>query len=133
MLQHAFELKLGLASSVGLIAAVTDVATDVHGWEDLSLKGILIAAVIFIGRLFLQQQQQQRDQQREHKAEIEKTWDAHKQDAEKREVKYCTALDANSKCLTELVVLTREQTDYFKAVTRDVVNEKLKGRPQLPS
>lgn len=133
MLQHAFDLKLGLASSVGLIAAVTDVAADPHGWEDLSLKAILIAAVIFIGRLFLQQQQQQRDQQHEHKAEIEKTWDAHKQDAEKREVKYCTALDANSKCLTELVTLTREQTDYFKAVTRDVVNEKLKGRPQLPN
>jgi len=133
MLQHAFDLRLGLASSVGLIAAVTDVAADPRGWEDLSLKAILIAAVIFIGRLFLQQQQQQREQAREHKAELEKTWDAHKQDAEKREVKYCTALDANSKCLTELVILTREQTDYFKAVTRDVVNEKLKGRPQLPN
>lgn len=133
MLQHAFDLKFVLASSVGLIAAVTDVAADVHGWEDVSLKAILIAAVIFIGRLFLQQQQQQREQAREHKEELEKTWEAHKQDAEKREVKYCTALDANSKCLTELVVLTREQTDYFKAVTRDVVNEKLKGRPQLPN
>lgn len=126
MLQHAFDLKFVLASSVGLIAAVTDVVADVHGWEDVSLKAILIAAVIFIGRLFLQQQ-------REHKAELEKTWDAHKQDTEKREAKYCTALDANTKCLTDLVGLTRDQTDYFKAVTRDVVNEKLKGRPQLPN
>jgi hypothetical protein len=136
MLDSIDHLKLAAASAVGLAAAGVDVVMDAHGWEDVSLKVMLTLALLFIGRLLLQQQ-------KEHKEELEKVWEAHKHEAINREElhkhdtlnreeRYQRALDENSAKLGELVDLTREQTDYFKAVTRNVVDERLKGKPQLP-
>jgi hypothetical protein len=123
---HSFDhLKLALAAFVGLVAAVTDAAGDMHGWEDVSLKALLIAALVFIGRLLLQQQ-------REHKIEMREAWEAHKKDSADREERNHHAIANNTQCLAELASLTREQTDYFKAVTRNVVDEKFKSKPQLP-
>ena len=133
MFHSVDHLKLALASVVGLVAALTDVAADVHGWEDVSLKVLLILALIFIGRLFLQQQQDHKADVKDHKGEVEKIWAAHKEDAEKREIKYLAAIEANKQCLQQLVALTEEQTIYFKTVTRTVVDEKLNNKkPQLP-
>jgi hypothetical protein len=125
---HLTEIKLTLAAMVGITAWLADTSQelDIKGWEELGLKAILLFAVIFIGRLFL-------DAKREHKAEIQATWDAHKKDVEIREAKLQQCIGDNTKCLTELTALTKEQTEYFKAVTRNVVNEKLNGgKPTLP-
>lgn len=136
---HVTEIKLTIAALVGYAAWLADASEqlNVQGWEEAGLKGLLILAVIFIGKLFL-------EAQRTHKAEIEKVWEnhkaeiaatkeAHKQAAELRESRLVTCLSENTKCLTELTALTKDQTDYFKAVTRNVVNEKLNGgKPTLP-
>jgi len=125
---HATEIKLTLAALVGFAAWLADASEQLNitGWEEASLKVLLIGAVICIGKLFL-------EAQKTHKAEIQATWEAHKKDIEIREAKLQQCIGDNTKCLTELSALTKEQTDYFKAVTRTVVNEKLNGgKPTLP-
>jgi hypothetical protein len=119
--QHAtFELKLALASVVGGIALLADMANEFRGWEDVGLKGILIAAVIFIGRLYLKQQA-------DHKQERKEDWDAHKKDREAAENAYRQVMEANSSLLKEIKAATEEQTVYFKTVTRNLVEQHLKG------
>lgn len=127
MLSHlAIELKLTLTALIGFAAWFADTSPDIKGWEESTLKGLLILAVISIGKLFL-------DAQKNHKAEIQATWEAHKKDVEIREAKLHQCIGDNTKCLAELTSLTKEQTEYFKAVTRNVVNEKLTGgKPMLP-
>lgn len=125
---YATEIKLTIAAAVGFAAWLADASEqlNIKGWEEAGLKGLLILAVIFIGRLFL-------EAQKTHKAEIQATWDVHKKDVEVREAKLHQCIADNTKCLTELTALTREQTDYFKSVTRNLVNEKLNGgKPPLP-
>lgn len=134
---HVTEIKLTITAMIGFAAWLADTSPDIKGWEEASLKVLLILAVIFIGKLFL-------EAQRNHKAEIEKVWEnhkaeiaatkeAHKQAAELREARLVSCLSENTKCLSELTALTKDQTDYFKAVTRNVVNEKLNGgKPTLP-
>lgn len=139
LLDHVTEIKLTIAALVVFAAWLADASEQINvkGWEEAGLKGLLILAVIFIGKLFL-------EAQKNHKAEIEKVWEshkaeitatkeAHKQAAELREARLVTCLGENTKCLTELTALTKDQTDYFKAVTRNVINEKLNGgKPTLP-
>jgi hypothetical protein len=127
MLSHlAIEFKLTLTALIGFAAWLADTSPDIKGWEESTLKGLLILAVISIGKLFL-------DAQKNHKAEIQATWEAHKKDVEIREAKLHQCIGDNTKCLAELTSLTKEQTEYFKAVTRNVVNEKLTGgKPMLP-
>ena len=126
LLSHSTELKLTVAGSMGFAAWLADTSPDIKGWEESTLKGLLILAVISIGKLFL-------DAQKNHKAEIQATWEAHKKDVEIREAKLHQCIGDNTKCLSELTSLTKEQTEYFKAVTRSVVNEKLTGgKPMLP-
>jgi hypothetical protein len=127
MLSHlAIEFKLTLTALIGFAAWLADTSPDIKGWEESTLKGLLILAVISIGKLFL-------DAQKNHKAEIQATWEAHKKDVEIREAKLHQCIGDNTKCLAELTSLTKEQTEYFKAVTRNVVNEKLTGgKPLLP-
>jgi hypothetical protein len=125
---HLLEIKLTLAAIVGLAAGIADATKtlDANGWEELGLKGLLLFAVYYIGRLFL-------DANKAHKAEMQSTWEAHKAEAATRESKLVNAIEANSKGLSELTALTKEQTDYFKTVTRNIVDEKLKAfKPQLP-
>ena len=126
--EHVVEIKLTLAALLGIAAGIADAssALDAKGWEEIGIKGLLLFAVYYIGKLFL-------DANKAHKAEMQQARDAHQADAEKREDKLVAALDANSKSLTELTELTKEQTDYFKTVTRNIVAEKLgNGKPALP-
>ncbi len=120
---HLTEIKLTLAALVGFAAYLADASADldVKGWEELGLKGILLFAVYYIGKLFL-------DSQKAHKAEQQDTWAAHKADAAAREAKLLAALDASTQTGRELLALTKEQTDYFKAVTRNIVDERLKSQ-----
>jgi len=124
---HLTELKLTIAAVVGFGAWLADSSEqlNVKGWEELGLKGLLLFAVFYIGRLFL-------DCQKTHKAEIQATWEAHKKDVETREAKLLQCMGDNTRCLNELSALTKEQTDYFKTVTRNLVNEKLTGKPTIP-
>jgi signal transduction protein with GAF and PtsI domain len=126
--QHLTEVKLTLAALVGFSAWLADASTELNlqGVDEMGVKAMLAAALVYVGKLFL-------DAQKAHKAEMKETWDAHKKDAEAREAKYCAALESNSEQLGKLVNLTSEQTEYFKTVTRNIVDEKLKGvKPQLP-
>ena len=134
---HLTEIKLTLAALVGFGAWLADTNPSVTGWEEASLKVLLILAVICIGKLFLEAQKTHRAEMEKvwesHKAEIAATKEAHKQASEIRESRLVTCLDDNTECLRELTSLTKEQTDYFKAVTRTVVSEKLNaGKPTLP-
>jgi hypothetical protein len=125
---YVTELKLTLAAIIGIAAGAADAIDGVsfRGWEDVGLKGLLLFAVIFIGRLFL-------EANRTHKTEIAAIWAEHKSDTLKREDKVVAAIEANTKSLAQLTDLTKEQTDYFKTVTRNVVAAHLEGKsPQLP-
>lgn len=125
MFHHfAFELKLVIVSLLGAIALVADGLADFKNWEDFGLKTILGAAVLYIGRIFLQQQ-------KDHKAELLSLWQEHKAESLSRESAGKAALDANTKALCDLTVLTKEQTDYFKTVTRTIVDERL-AKSKLP-
>lgn len=117
---HATEIKLTITAFIGLSAWLADMTTDAKGLEDLGLKGICILAVVTIGKLFL-------DAQKAHKAEMKETWDAHKKDAEGREAKLVKCIEDCTKATGDMAALTKEQTDYFKAVTRNIVSEKLGG------
>lgn len=128
LVNHVTEIKLTLAAIVGFAAWLADASEqlNIKGWEEFGLKGILLACVVTIGKLFL-------EAQKTHKAEIQATWEAHKKDVEVREAKLHQCIGDNTQCLRELTTLTKEQTEYFKAVTRNVVNEKLNGgKPTLP-
>lgn len=117
---HATEIKFILAALVGGGALLADVAVDPKGLEDWGLKGLLLIALGYAVNLLL-------SQQKEHKAEMKETWDLHKKDAETREAKLIKCIEESTKATVENAALTKEQTDYFKAVTRNVVDEKLKG------
>lgn len=128
LVNHVTEIKLTLAAIVGFAAWLADASEqlNIKGWEEFGLKGILLACVVTIGKLFL-------EAQKTHKAEIQATWEAHKKDVEVREAKLHQCIGDNTQCLRELTTLTKEQTEYFKAVTRNVVNEKLNGgKPSIP-
>lgn len=120
--QQLFDLKLAMATSIGLFALVAEATTELHGWEDLSLKGLLIGAVVYLIRA-------QAQDRKEHRAELAAAWEEHKKDSHDREIKYNNILEANTKVLSDLTRITEEQTTYFKTVTRTIVDERLKTKP----
>jgi hypothetical protein len=122
MLQHALDLKLAVASFVAVAAAVTDATAQPQGWEDVTLKGILIAALIFVGRLYL-------NQAKEHKDEIKQTWAAHKTEAEKREEKVVACMTKQNETLGKLCELTEEQTEHYRSFVKAAVDAKINTRP----
>lgn len=127
------DFKLAIAGGTGLLAILAQSMDDLKPWEEVSLKAVLMGALIFGGKLFLQQQ-------REHKKEIAETWAQHKKEIAQhkeesvvREQKVVGALEANTRELSGLRAVTEEQTTYFKTVTRNLVEERLKGtKPTLP-
>ena len=129
---HITEIKLTLAGMVGAAAFIADSSEqlDMKGWEEASLKVLLILSVIFIGKLFL-------DAQKTHKAEIAETWKVHKDEmakaveankaeAAKREDKMCEFMERQSGCLERIAELTEEQVDHFRAFVKSAVDEKMK-------
>jgi hypoxanthine-guanine phosphoribosyltransferase len=118
MLHHALDIKLAVASAVALVAAVTDATTQPQGWEDISLKALLIGALVFVVRLLLKQQT-------DHKSEIRETWQMHKEEAEKREVKVVSCLEAQTQTLRKLCELTEEQTEHYRSFVKAAVDAKL--------
>ncbi len=128
---YGTETKLTITALIGLAAAVTDAQTDAKGWEDVTLKGLCIIAVVFLGKLFLDAQKKATEAQEKHKEEIKDTWDAHKKDAEDREAKLLAAVAENTKSLTELNSLTKEQNEFHRAFTRRLLEASV-TKPTLP-
>lgn len=91
-----------------------DIASEAKSWEDVSMKVLLLVAVVFLVRLLLKRE-----------AENE----AKNADREKRVL---DALNRSADSMDELMKLTKEQTDYYKAVTRNIVAERLNVKPSLP-
>lgn len=122
---HLFELKIMFAATIGFFAVIAEAAAELKGWEDLSLKVLLIGAVIYLIRT-------QSQERKEHKAELHEAWDLHKKESDEREAKTTDVMAANTKALSELTKITEEQTTYFKTVTRTIVDERLKTKSNLP-
>jgi hypothetical protein len=118
---HATEIKLTLAASLGLSAWLADASGElnVKGWEEIGLKGILLFAVYYIGRLFLAAQ-------KEHKAEMAETWKAHKEETGKREEKMCAALEKHSVSLERIADLNEEQLLHFRGFVKASVDAQMK-------
>lgn len=123
--EHLLEIKIALAASLGFFALIAEAATELKGWEDLSLKALLIGAVIYLIRT-------QAQDRKEHKAELHEAWTQQKKESDEREAKSTEVMIANTKALAELTKITEEQTTYFKTVTRTIVDERLKSKVPLP-
>lgn len=125
MLQHlsdyCTEIKLTLAAIIGMSAWLADAsaAMDLKGWDEIGLKGILLFAVYYIGRLFLQAQ-------KEHKAEMIATWETHKADSARREDRMVTALDQTGTRLERIAELGEEQLTHFRSFVKAAIDDKLK-------
>ena len=123
--EQLFELKIAFVALIGSLAVIAETATELKGWEDTSLKVLLIGAVIYLVR-------SQSQDRKEHKAELHEAWDLHKKESDEREAKTTDVMIANTKALAELTKITEEQTTYFKTVTRTIIDERLKTKVPLP-
>lgn len=109
----AFYIKLTIAGIIGLGALIADALPDVSGWENVGTKSILIVAVIYMGKLYLQQQKD------------------HKEEAIGREEKLIAHIAESTNIQNQLLTATKEQTGYFQTVTRNIVNERLQERQDI--
>ena len=104
---------------------IADESVMPKSYEDVGLKGLLIVAVAYLVRTSAKQQE-------EHKAEMKEQAETHLEASGKREDKMTTALTAQTDALNKVAALTQEQTEYFKTVTRGIVDDRLKSKPNLP-
>lgn len=79
-------------------------------WENLSLKVILLIAVVWLVRQNLKERA-------ENLIEMGKRTEA---------------IDRQTEAIANLARLTEEQTNYFKSYIRNVMNERLNIKPNLP-
>ncbi len=98
--------KMIAASGFLILAFVADAAAQIPpGWEDTGIKGMLIAAVVYLVR------------------ELAKQRDSDKAEAASREDRTTTALDKNSDTLKELITATNIQTKYFEGVAKVLIEK----------
>ena len=107
--------KAMMASAVAGFAMLADITREAKGWEDVSLKVLLLIAVVFLVRLLLKQQEE------------------HKVESAAREQRMLEALNRTAEGMEALTALIQEQTDYFKSVVKSVVSERLQAPPPTPS
>jgi hypothetical protein len=121
---HITEIKMTLAALLGATAWLADASDDlsIAGWEEASLKGILLFAVFYIGRLFLQAQ-------KDHKAEMTLVWQSHKEESTKREERMCAALDKHSVSLERIADLNEEQLLHFRSFVKGAVDAQMRTLP----
>lgn len=108
-------------TAVAVLAAADSVVTPAT-LEDYGLKGLLIISLIFVVRLLLRQQA-------DHKVELREQQAQHREEASRREERMLQAIHAQVEGLEQLTLLTKEQTDYFKSVTRNILDQHLHSRP----
>ena len=92
--------------------AIADLGAAPQSIEDYSLKALLLVALVFVVRLLL-------IQQKEHKEELRTLRDRH-------ETAMHDVVKANTESNQRVADLAEEQANYFKTVTRNIVDEKLK-------
>lgn len=95
--------KMIFASIVASGAAIADVVTDLPRAEDWTVKGILVAAVVYLVR-------QLSTERAEHKAE-----------AEKREEKLTEALKTNAEAMDGMKAELSQQTSYFRDIAQRLI------------
>jgi hypothetical protein len=115
------EIKLTILAFIGMGAWLADASQslDLKGWDEMGLKGILLASVFFIGKLFLQSQ-------RDHKEEMAETWKTHKAESVEREERMCDALDKHAVSLERIADLNEEQLQHFRSFVKGAVDEKMR-------
>lgn len=118
------EIKLTIAASLGFIAWLADInpALDLKGWDEVGLKAVLLFAVFYIGKLFLQAQ-------RDHKTEMAETWNSHKKESGDREDRMCIALEKHADSLERIADLNEEQLQHFRSFVRGAIEDKMKTHP----
>lgn len=136
MLQHTLDIKLLGAAIVAIVAAAGEAVSEAKSWEDLTFKAALGIALIFVTHRLLTEQAERKAEREStwaaHKAEMKAMLEAHQKTSDEREDRAHAALAANTEKLGEIAGLTKEQTDYFKTVTRNIIDDRLKTRPQFP-
>jgi len=105
--------KLSIAALTGLGAFFADASPEIRGWEELGMKGLLIAALVFVVKLLLRQQAE------------------HKEETGKREERLLAHIEKSTIIQSELLEATKRQTGYFETVTRNIVNERLGERHDI--
>ena len=116
--------KLFVACLMTVAFFIADATAVPGSYEDLGLKACLVVALVFTVRLLLKQQE-------EHKADRAKDAETHLVAAKDREEKMVGAMTKQAEALERVAELTQEQTDYFKTVTRGIIDDRLK-KPNLP-
>jgi len=113
ILTDVSQIKLAFASVVLAGGWFADATLNLDGWESAGIKGMLIAAVVYLVRELARQRT-------DDKAE-----------AKERESKMITAIDKNTTVLGELRDATERQTEYYETVARTIIERDL-GR-SVPS
>ncbi len=120
------EAKLAWGTALAAFSLLADLVTETKGWEDLGIKTLLLAALVFVGRLLMKEQT-------EHRAEIKELQAAHKAEFIARDSTMVAALIRQAEAIEEQTGILREQTDYYKTVTRNIVEDRLKQtKPNIP-
>jgi hypothetical protein len=100
---------MATAAMVGVILADA-VTPDMSGWEDLTMKVALCAAIGWLVRELSVARKESKEEREAHKAE-----------AKTRESMMTVSMHAQAEALQKVVDAVNEQTDYFKAVARNLI------------
>ena len=119
--------KVYLASLAAFVSVLANAVPEgLPPWAEKSWPLLLVGAIVWMAKLLVQMNS-------EHRKEIAATWAEHKRDVEEREERLVTAMEASAKAQRELATLTEAQTNYFKTVTRNIVDQRLRDlNVQLP-
>lgn len=106
--------KIAAMFLLGTAAAIADTQFPVSSVEDYTAKGLLGIACVVLYRLLMKSQADAKDMRDKH------------------EDKLMGVIEANTKSNERVCELAEEQSNYFKTVTRHIVDEKLKGNHPTP-
>ena len=113
-----WKIFFGMASIA--ILAVADAATT-SPWEDWSLKGLLLGAVIFVVRLLLLEQAKREKAEQDHKSEIKELMSTHAKTLE-------TALESNTDSNDRVTAAMDESLKFYRDMTKAAVEERFARR-----
>jgi hypothetical protein len=107
----AMKYKLVIASGVALAAFIADVTANPEPpWESYTLKGILVLAVIYLGR------------------ELAAERANNKLDHQLREERMIKSMEQMTDGHKELVTATKEQTKWFESIAKELIQRGLGER-----
>lgn len=124
-------IKVISTSVFALATFLADEMAAPKSWEDVSLKVLLLLSV---GALVRQLQ----SERKESKDEIAKLREDHKNEIIGLVNKTVSALEDNTKGLSEVTSATVDQTTYYKTVARNLLDQKINAgdnrnsKPTIP-